>query len=64
MAMPTYEEVVAGGGLASGCLTVRDYFAAAALQGRRADPSLDLSPIDAARAAYADADAMLAERDK
>jgi hypothetical protein len=45
-------------------MTIRDYFAAAALQGRR----LTLPPLTSservATLAYLDADAMLAERDK
>jgi hypothetical protein len=51
--------------LACGCVTLRDLFAAFALAGSRAsDEYADESHVGTARAAYADADAMLAERER
>ena len=50
------------------CMTLRDYFAAAALQGlysgESAENGIFPNAKAAAEAAYASADAMLAERDK
>lgn len=45
-------------------MTLRDYFAAKALQGLSANPNYESLVQDAARFAYAQADAMLAERAK
>ena len=45
-------------------MTLRDYFAAAALQGRLADHTADLYPDERARDAYELADAMLEARSK
>lgn len=45
-------------------MTLRDYLAAAALQGLSANPKYDASVEGAAQFAYAQADAMLAERAK
>lgn len=45
-------------------LTLRDYFAAAALQGFISNPNVDWGFDDAAKAAYAQADAMIEARDK
>lgn len=45
-------------------ISVRDYFAAKAMQGLCADPSCDLPPDDMAVGAYRIADAMLKERSK
>jgi hypothetical protein len=44
-------------------MTLRDYFAGQALAGALADPTCDLSPIELAKRAYREADAMLAARD-
>lgn len=43
-------------------MTLRDYFAAAALQGMLADPSNGLAARSSAMSAYIFADAMLTER--
>ena len=43
-------------------MTLRDYFAGQALAGALADPTCDVSPIELAKIAYRDADAMLAAR--
>ena len=45
-------------------MSLRDYFAGQALQGMMANPEKDYYAVDAAREAYAYADAMLAERSK
>ena len=45
-------------------LTLRDYFAAKALQGMLADSTFNGPPEDVAELAYKMADAMLAERAK
>jgi len=47
-------------------MTLRDYFAAKALQGYCSDPDwrIDMDFIDTAHAAYSVADAMLKEREK
>ena len=45
-------------------MTLRDYFAAAALQGMLADYTRDSSTHDFAQYAYRYADAMIAERNK
>jgi hypothetical protein len=44
-------------------MTLRDYFAGQALAGALADPTCDLSPIELAKIAYREADAMLAARE-
>jgi hypothetical protein len=43
-------------------MTLRDWFAGQALAGALADPTCDLSPIELAKIAYKEADAMLAAR--
>jgi len=43
-------------------MTLRDYFAGQALAGALADPTCDLAPIELAKIAYREADAMLAAR--
>lgn len=45
-------------------ITLRDLFAGMAMMGLNADPSYDLSSSVTAKSAYADSDAMLAEREK
>jgi len=45
-------------------MTLRDYFAAKAMQGLVSIDDLDMTPSDYARWAYQQADAMLAEREK
>lgn len=45
-------------------MTLRDYFAAKAMQGAWADPKCQATPERMAKWAYLVADAMLAERDK
>lgn len=46
-------------------LTIRDFFAAAALSGLKANPRTDtLGMLETAEEAYTQADAMIAERDK
>ena len=45
-------------------MTLRDYFAAAALQGMLADTQFNEPPFESSRIAYKYADAMLAERNK
>jgi hypothetical protein len=45
-------------------MSLRDYFAAAALTGAMANPNTVSTQISIALAAYLCADAMLAERDK
>ena len=45
-------------------MTLRDYFAGQALAGALADPTCDVSPIDLAKIAYREADAMLAAREE
>jgi hypothetical protein len=45
-------------------VTLRDLFAAFALAGLEADPNVDMCANAIAEAAYADARAMLAEREK
>ena len=45
-------------------LTVRDYFAAKAMQGMLSDADYDPPPQELAMRSYAAADAMLAEREK
>lgn len=47
---------------ALGGMTLRDYFAAKAMQGFAADPEMSDGAREVARLAYAWADAMLAER--
>ena len=55
----THEHVIATG------MTLRDYFAAKAMQGFAADPNMSNIPcIDIASLAYQWADAMIAEREK
>lgn len=49
---------------ACGGMTLRDYFAAAALQGLIASPVDDVTHAQAAEEAFLYADAMLAERQK
>lgn len=49
---------------ACGGMSLRDYFAAAALQGAIANGRKGADPTDIARGAYIVADAMLAEREK
>ena len=46
-------------------MTLRDYFAAKAMQGFASDPDwrVDMGPEETARAAYTQADAMLKARD-
>ncbi len=44
--------------------TLRDYFAAKAMQGRLADHTVNMSHVERAEDAYKMADAMLAEREK
>lgn len=44
-------------------MSLRDYFAGQALAGALADPTCDVSPIELAKAAYREADAMLAARE-
>jgi len=44
-------------------MTLRDYFAGQALAGALADPTCDVSPIELAKIAYREADAMLAARE-
>ena len=46
-----------------GGMTLRDYFAGQALAGALADPTCDLAPIELAKIAYREADAMLAARE-
>ena len=45
-------------------LSIRDYFAAKAMQGMLSDPTVACDGVRLARIAYSHADAMLAERDK
>jgi hypothetical protein len=45
-------------------MSLRDYFAAAALQGMLADTQFNEPPFESSRIAYKYADAMLAERNK
>ena len=45
-------------------MTLRDYFAAKAMQGMLSDPTVACDGVRLACIAYAHADAMLAERDK
>ncbi len=54
------------GGFQSDGMTLRDYFAAAAMSGALAHPGADISYglREVAKRCYAMADAMLAERDK
>ena len=49
----------------TGGMTLRDYFAAKAMQGFASDPDwrLDMGPEETARAAYTQADAMLKARE-
>ena len=57
--MDTFRQVTSGG------MTLRDYFAAAALQGQMAGADWgDCSPHTASARAYKYADAMLAEREQ
>jgi hypothetical protein len=44
-------------------MSLRDYFAGQALAGALADPTCDVSPIELAKIAYREADAMLAARE-
>jgi hypothetical protein len=44
-------------------MSLRDYFAGQALAGALADPTCDLAPIELAKIAYREADAMLAARE-
>ena len=44
-------------------MTLRDYFAGQALAGALADPTCDVSPIELAKIAYREADAMLKARE-
>ena len=46
-----------------GGMTLRDYFAGQALAGALADPTCDISPVELAKIAYREADAMIAERE-
>ena len=62
-AFPTERETAEGGTESFVGITVRDYFAAAALQGKLATRPMT-APEDYARWAYRFADAMLAERCK
>lgn len=45
-------------------MTLRDYFAAKAMQGMLSDPTVACDGVRLARIAYSHADAMLAERDR
>lgn len=45
-------------------MTLRDYFAAKAMQGMLADPEINTEPNLLAKVAYAYADGMIAERSK
>ena len=45
-------------------MTLRDYFAGQALAGALADPTCDVSPVELAKIAYIEADAMLAARER
>lgn len=49
--------------LNQGGMTLRDYFAGQALAGALADPTCDVSPVELAKIAYREADAMLAARE-
>lgn len=51
-------------GLGNKGMSLRDYFAAKAMQGLVSIDDLDMTPSDYARWAYQQADAMLAEREK
>jgi len=53
-----------GGAYVEGGMTLRDYFAAKAMQGFASDPDwrVDMGPEETARAAYTQADAMLKAR--
>lgn len=64
-AFPTYERFSAGAGpldLSSQGMTLRDYFAAKALQGLLADHEINAPSAEFAKAAYEQADAMMAAR--
>jgi hypothetical protein len=65
-AFPVTAEQSPSGAFAYPGMTLRDYFAAAALQGLLASSSVGdaLAEPDYAKAAYIQADAMLAEREK
>jgi hypothetical protein len=45
-------------------MSVRDYFAGCAMGGILADPSVVLTPTEAAKCAYEVADAMISKRDE
>ena len=65
----TLKEMLQTGGGAAGGLTVRDYFAAAALQQMIASPNVEFVPgeptaVTIARLSYKLADAMMQERNK
>ena len=47
-----------------GGISIRDYFAAKAMQGMLSDPNVACDGVRLARIAYSHADAMLLERDK
>lgn len=49
---------------ASDGLSIRDYFAAKAMQGMLSDPTVACDGVRLARIAYSHADAMIAERNK
>jgi len=51
-------------GVAQIGMTLRDYFAAKAMQGMIAEPSLKATPYEFAQKAYEIADAMLKEKDE
>ena len=66
-AFPVYPRIEAGkSSQINGAvgMTLRDYFAAKAMQGMMADHGLDRSPAELSEWAYKIADAMLAERVK
>lgn len=61
-AFPVTTDQSPSGAFALPGMTLRDYFAAAALQGMLADPSNGLAARSSAMSAYIFADAMLTER--
>ena len=69
MRMEQVNHTIRTGGVATGGITVRDYFAAAALRAMSASPGCDDCAEDKiskmlAKSAYSRADAMMHERDR
>ena len=62
-AFPVFPETETGHAAAFRGMTLRDYFAAKAMQGMMADSKIKFSPIEFSMRAYAVADAMLKVRE-